>query len=133
MTERQAKRSVNFVFTTVSKISMTLAVSNSAWVYGRDFLFSGKSAVKDCGVLGEWTAPELTKKEKRAAEKAKKQAEKQAEKERKQAEKQAAKEQKQAEKEAARAKKQAEKQAEKEAKKQAEKEAKKAKKEEKAK
>merc|ERR1719399_2447049 len=57
LTEEQAKRAVNFVFTTVSKISMTLAVSNSAWVYGRDFLFSGKSAVKDCGVLGEWTAP----------------------------------------------------------------------------
>ena len=52
LTEQEAKRSVNFVFTTVSKISMTLAVSNSAWVYGRDFLFSGKSAVKDCGVLG---------------------------------------------------------------------------------
>ena len=74
LTERQAKRSVNFVFTTVSKISMTLAVSNSAWVYGRDFLFSGKSAVKDCGVLGEWTAPagikEVAKKPSRAEKKA---------------------------------------------------------------
>jgi len=52
LTEEQAKRSVNFVFTTVSTFSMTFAVSNSAWVYGRDFLFSGKSAVKDCGHAG---------------------------------------------------------------------------------
>jgi hypothetical protein len=52
LTEEQSKRCINFVFTTVSKFSMTFAVSDSAWVYGRDFLFSGMSAVKDCGHAG---------------------------------------------------------------------------------
>lgn len=59
LTHQQAQRTVNFAFTSVSKISMTLSVSKSLTdhVYGRDFLFAGKTAVKDCGQLRKLPKP----------------------------------------------------------------------------
>jgi len=52
LTAAQAKKAVNLVFTDVSEILLTLKVDPSIWVYGRDFIMAGTSAVKDpsCGV-----------------------------------------------------------------------------------
>merc|ERR1719443_61925 len=50
LTSEQADKTVDLHFTHVSKFQMALKVAPSIWVYGRDFLFSGRSAVSDCGV-----------------------------------------------------------------------------------
>lgn len=52
LTASQANKAVNLVFADVSEILLTLTVDPSNWVYGRDFIMAGTSAVKDpnCGV-----------------------------------------------------------------------------------
>ena len=49
LTDTQKAKAVDLHFKQVSKIPLTLKVSASVWTYGRDFMFAGKSAVKDCG------------------------------------------------------------------------------------
>merc|ERR1719158_1180275 len=50
LTQVQQDRTVNLVFTKVSTIPVTFKVATSIAVYGRDFMFGGRSAVKDCGI-----------------------------------------------------------------------------------